>query len=484
MSTVVYLANQQIKVVTGTQGNKKIVVNEYYAGDAPDGSIINGMIMDMELFAGFLRDFWAQNRLPVKDVILVINSTKFVGKTIEMPALNDRKTLEFIEREFADVRRDDDFLYGHIQISSENKMKKLYVEAIYPDFIKDYIEIFSEIGVKLSGIYSGESSLIGLISMTTGKKYKTFIIQIADRMTLTTLLWVNGGFYYFNSTRCFHEQGTEDYANDIAKSVSQIIQFMQAHQIEYPLESVVLAGINASAFPLYREAIYSQGVQANIEIFDDGSIQYNNVDIQNALQPASGLVQNGKWQNYYTLFHHNSKHTKKPGEERSVAGFVAIGVSLAVMLIGLGAAYTMKLIKKNELEKIKEYNENPITMMDVARYDVLLQRNSFLLAQYNAINDIDENIYTYPVGNNVVMNKITECAGKYAEVTFESFQAEQGNIVISASSDTVDNINIFIKNLMSEDIFSRIDYTGYTYDDSDGLWDIHVSCELAESAGR
>ena len=44
MSTVIYLANQQIQVITGTPGNRKISVADCYTEDAPDGSIINGMI--------------------------------------------------------------------------------------------------------------------------------------------------------------------------------------------------------------------------------------------------------------------------------------------------------------------------------------------------------------------------------------------------------------------------------------------------------
>lgn len=484
MSTVVYLANQQIQVVTGTPGTKKISVNACYMGEAPDGSIINGMVMDQELFAGFMRDFWQQYNLPKNDVVLVINSSKFVGKNIEMPTMNDKKTLEFIKREFADVTREEDYLFGYIPIGNVDKMKKLYVEAIYPEFIREYLDIFNSVGVKVNAIYSGESSLIGLVSMTLGRKYKTFILQIADRMTITTLLWVNGSFYYFNSTRCFHEQGTEDYANDIARSVSQIIQFMQAHQIEYPLEAVVLAGINPYAFPLYRGAIENQGVEAPIEIFSDASIVSNNVDVQNALHASCGLVQNGKYQNFLTIFNANKKKTKKENSGVNLKSFIGIGVTLAVMLVILAVCATMRMSKKRELKKLTDYNENPMTIMDVARYDALLERNSFLVAQYNAIENIDENILTYPLGNNTVMEVINGCAARYAEVTFESFNADEGTIQFVAKSDTVDNINVFIKNLTEKEIFSSVDYTGYTYQEETGMWDIHVSCTLAEAAGR
>ena len=48
MSTVIYLANQQIQVITGTPGNRKISVADCYTEDAPDGCLINGMIMDAD----------------------------------------------------------------------------------------------------------------------------------------------------------------------------------------------------------------------------------------------------------------------------------------------------------------------------------------------------------------------------------------------------------------------------------------------------
>ena len=128
MSTVIYLANQQIRAVTGKAGQNKIAVSKCYVGDAPEGSIINGIIMDQESFVGFMKQFFQTNGLDTKDVTLVVNSSKFVGKTIEMPCMNDKKTLDFIEREFADIRRDETFIYGYKQIQNDKKINKIYVD--------------------------------------------------------------------------------------------------------------------------------------------------------------------------------------------------------------------------------------------------------------------------------------------------------------------------------------------------------------------
>lgn len=482
MSTVIYLANQQIQVVTGTVGQKKISVSGCYVANAPDGSIINGMIMDPELFIGFMKEFWEKNKLPDKDVILAVNSSKFVGKNIELPSLNEKKTFEFIEREFTDIKRDEEHVYGYIPIGMNGKLRKIYAESITPEFIKDYVDIFHEIGIKIKAIYSGESSLIGLAAMTAGQQYKTFVMQLADKMMITTLLWVNGSFYYFNSTRCFHEQGTEDYANDIARSVSQIIQFMQAHQIEYPLEAVLLAGIDPADLQMYQESIMQQGVQAPILLFQNNSIVAPTVDVQNFLHAASGLVVNGKWRNFLERYQADKKKDKK--ESGSKKGFWVIIAALLLMLVILGGTITYRAVKKNKLKEVEDYNNSPAVVLEVARYDVLTSRNAFLLAQYNAISDLDNNLYTYPVCDDGIMNIVEGCASGYAEVAFESFDADKGLVSIAATADSVDNINKFISKLNEQEIFSNIDYTGYSYQEQNNKWDIHVTCTLAESAGR
>jgi hypothetical protein len=69
-------------------------------------------------------------------------------------------------------------------------------------------------------------------------------------------------------------------------------------------------------------------------------------------------------------------------------------------------------------------------------------------------------------------------------VTFESFQADEGLVTVTAKAENVDDINKFIRELNGEDIFNKVDYTGYSYDEQTQLWDIHVTCTLTEAAGR
>lgn len=485
MSTVVYLANQQIQVVTGKTGQHKVNVERCLEAEAPEGSIINGIVMDTESFIGFLKTFWKENKLPVKDVTLVVNSSKFVGKIIEMPDLKGKKANDFIAREFTDSNRSENCLYSYLPLGAgEGKTKRVYAESIEPDFIKDYIELFEECGIEIKRILSGESSLIALTAMTTGKLYRTFLQVIADSNILTTILWIDGSFNYFNSMRCFHEIGTEDYAMDVARSVSQTIQFMQAHQMEQQIESLVIAGIGTLELPLYQQAVDQMGMTMPVRLYDaTGAITSAYADIQKCLRCASGLTVSGNTVNFLKQFQTKAKKGNKKDKSIgiNVVPIVVAAVIMVILLIGSASVY---LVRKTTLDTITAYNQSPNIILSVTEYDMLTGRNQYLYAQQEAITDLKENINTYPTGNTKVIDRIQSCATGYAQAQFDAFDAKEGTLEMTASSDSVDNINRFIKKLCEQDIFSSVDYTGYAYNDTKGCWDIHVTCTLAEAAGR
>ena len=487
MSTVVYLSNRQVQIVVGTTGSKSISVKQYFTATPPEGSIINGMIMDVGLFTTYMSSFWSQKNLPKKDVILVINSTKFVGRSIQVPVMKDNKTLEFVEREYADMGKEEDMVYSFIHVENmEGKLRRIYAEGIEPDFIGDYLSIFSDMGIHLSAIYSGESSLITFTGQTAAQNEETFVLIVADAMTLTTVLWVNKAFYYYNSARCFHDPGTPEYAGDIARSISQLSQFMQANRIEHRLQSIQIAGVSSEDRNLYVQAIADIGISTPVYIFNfrTGGGSIVDPDLQNYLHAVSGLYIGDKTENFLPQYTAREKKKKGAGNSEKTKIALLIGSALFIMVIALAAAFFIRLDKKHTLNVLIAYNEDPAVMMDVQKNDVLVEKNTGLASLYDAIEGIDENILTYPLGDDTVREVFEECAAGYAEVSYEAFNAAAGTITISAKSEKVEDINKFIKNLTEKDTFYKVDYTGYTFDSNAEMWDIRVTCTLAESAGR
>ncbi|MCR5420194.1 MAG: hypothetical protein K6E98_04230 [Lachnospiraceae bacterium] len=486
MSTVVYLANQQIQVIEGKRAGKgAALIKRYLTLEAPEGSVINGVVTDEDGFSEFIKAAWKEAKLPVNDVILIINSTKFVGRTLELPVLNEKTTYEYIAREFAEVGKEVDQIFSYIPIGkTENKMNKYYVEGVESDYVRDCVSLFLKAGLKISAVYSDGSNLITLCGATSAKKHQTFVLLVADAMTLTTILWVNGAFNYGNTVRCFFDQGTPEYAADVARSVSQLIQFLKSNQSEAVLESIEIAGIDPADLSMYAEAISEQGTDAPVSLYSLYGLQASDPGLQRYLHTISGFYGKYKTQDFLSKAMHHKKASKHKGLNDTVKLFIPAFIVFIIMAIVFTVMYIVKISKNRELQALNEFNESPEVMMNVSLFDAIEQRTNFLLAQYNAIKEIDEDILTYPCGNTEVMQVFRTCAAGYAEIELGAFDARNGTLSIEAKAAEVERINKFIKRLMEDPTFSDVNYTGYDYVDSDNMWKINITTTLAESVGR
>ena len=150
MSVSIYLSSQIIQVAVGTRA-KKGALKTVYTAMAPEGSIINGIVMDSDSLGGFLKNFWEEHKLPKNDVYLFVNSNKIAGKNVEVPNLNPKKTRQFVLREFADMQRDGDsntLAYIPVGFDKETKLRHLYAESAQKDQLKEFLDIFSNMSSK------------------------------------------------------------------------------------------------------------------------------------------------------------------------------------------------------------------------------------------------------------------------------------------------------------------------------------------------
>ena len=487
MSVSVYLSNQIVQIAVGTRG-KKGALKQVFTTMAPEGSIINGIIMDAEALEAHIKRFWEANNIPKKDVYLVVNSNKIAGKKIEVPNLNGKKTVDFIKREFADMQREDEentLAYTSIGMNKKTKVKLLYAEMAPKEQLREFMQVFAAMGISLKGIISGEGSIIGYAQDTLTKFAKTFILQVINGNLVSNVLFVDGTFSYYNSVRCFNEPGTPEYLDDLARSLNQLEQFMNAEKIQSHVERIFVAGTDNNNLNAYNMVVRDHGVDTNVELVNTGLSTNPKLlhESQTALYAVSGLFDQGPESNFLTHFSVKDDAEEKmdPQIKKYVISVIA---TLAVMLVGLGIAITFRLIQQSKYDEAKNYNNSPTVLMQSAEYDAAVEKRDAMLAKYNSINTVVETIDSYPVCNDDVIATIEETARGYAKIEILSFDAEEGRVTFSAKADDVNDIYKYIDKLLEEDIFMNVDHTGYTYSETDKLYDIHVICTLAESVGR
>ena len=487
MSVSVYFSNQIIQIAVGNRG-QKAVLKSVYTTMAPEGSIINGIVMDAESLGAHLRSFWDANNLPRKDVYLVVNSNKIAGKSIETPNLNPKKTLGFIKREFSDMQRDDDDnTLAYIQIGTDKKakIKKLYAEMAPKDQLREFMSIFAEMNISLKGIISGEGSIIGYAQKNIVKKCKTFVLQIVNGNLVSNLLFVDGEYKYYNSIRCFNDPGTEEYLDDLARSLNQLEQFMTAQKLSSTVEKVFGAGTSKGDISQYSQVVRDHGNDAPVELFNPGlstDAQLNH-NAQTALFAVSGLFDQGRDSNFLSHFSLKDDAENKM-DPVTKARIISVIATFIAMLVLFGIVLTLRLIREGKYNDLRSYNNSPTVKLQTQAYEDAVEKRDSMIAKYNSINTVAKTIDSYPLGSEEIIDKIEEDARGYAEIEIISFDADQGKMTFSAEAESVNDIYKYIDVLLKEEIFMTVDHTGYTYDEQDGLYNIHVDCTLAESVGR
>ena len=487
MSVSVYFSNQIIQFAIGTRG-KRGSLKAVYTTLAPEGSIINGIIMDAEALGTHVRSFWEANNFPKKDVYLVLNSNKIAGKSLAVPMLNDKKTRGFIMREFADMQREDadnTLSYTLMSVDRKTRVRNLYAEMAPKDQLKEFIQLFENMGITLKGIISGESSIIGYAGETILKQAKTFVLQIINGNLVSNILFADGEFKYYNSIRCFNEPGTEAYLDDLARSLNQMEQFMGAQKITSPIERVLIAGTAGQNLPLYQRAVADRGINAPVEMINTGIGSNPELEqqAQMALFAVSGLFDQGRSSNFLTFF--NAKDEEKTAiDPKTKSRIISVIVTLVVMAVGFGIALTLRLIRDAKYDELHDYNNKATTKMQVMAYDEAVAKRDSMLSKYNAILFVSESVKSYPLCNEDIIKILEESAKGYATIEMSSFDAETGRVGFTAKSKDVNDIYLYIDRLLQQKVFMKVDHTGYTYDNKEGLYNIHVECTLAESAGR
>lgn len=108
-----HLSNRHIRIVDGTVSGQRVTVQAMYDEEDTRGCILNGIVMDVDAFSDLMRTIWKKYNLPRKDVHLVINSSQFTTKILELPKQSEKLLMQFISREFSDVERIEDPVYSY-----------------------------------------------------------------------------------------------------------------------------------------------------------------------------------------------------------------------------------------------------------------------------------------------------------------------------------------------------------------------------------
>lgn len=233
MQTCVYMSNRKIQVAVGNPKNHSIAVKRLYETEAPEGSIINGVITGEEELGAHLSQFWKENHLSTRNVCLVLHSSQFMAKTLMIPAMNTNKTLNYIQREFPGVNNDSGSVYGYFRIygNKGKGMREVFATRMERDFLDSYRKLFASVGIQINSVQAALGCVVSVLHQMELVRGKTCVVQIQDEDNLTSILLDKGIYCYSSVSRTFSEHGTEGYGMEVARNISGILQFASAQKL-------------------------------------------------------------------------------------------------------------------------------------------------------------------------------------------------------------------------------------------------------------
>lgn len=485
MAEVVFLSNTNIQIASGSSTVGGVKASKLFSAPLPEGAVLNGVVMDREMLIQTIKTVWQQNKLPKSEVTLIINSPQLRANRTNAPIQPDKKTTEFIRRETADSE------YGRFQHpvtgwylvgkDSKSKTQKVIYETAESDFVAGYVDIFEKAGLKLKSIHNGVQ--IATEFLTKQSAGKTVIYMILDGNSLVTIFFAEGKYYYDSTSRVFSQPSTPEFAREIYSSISSIRQFMSAQHIEANVKDVSFAGLTQPQVTTLSNDILNLDSQIDISVINTPagtSISEGQAAFPFYVYPIAGLR---KIDEKLSILKASKQSSAKAAEKSSllklIIPFVCIFAVVALIYAGL---LVYKTSKRAELRELNDYIKNPSTLSQVAEYDAMYENMGEMGEIQGGVDLLHQDIESYPIPDSSINRRITDAARPYGvDVTFNTYSASSGVFNITASSPIVDDINMFIADLMEMDIFENVDYTGYSFveNEEESSWQINVVCTLA-----
>lgn len=474
MSTILYLSNRLVQAVE-TEGKSLCRVCQDMA---PEGSIINGIITDEEVFSDWIRKFFVKNKLSCKECTLVVNSTQLNSRILELPKAGNAEIRRMIEGEFADSRTEGTiFAYHVLGTGAQGRMQRILAVAGERQFLEAYLHLFSQAGIEITAILPAMSDFIRRFMGASEIQKKNCIVQILDEQEIISILFAKGMYQYSQRDRIFWAEDQDMLAAKAGEVVDRLIQFASSQHIEDPIETLYLCGLKQEELKTAIEENVHFTQEIVPRIFKDEELEAEAEFIYPAI-----LQQNEKQLDFLRQMKSDSRRDAKRKEQimLMLPAAAILAVCLVITVI-LGSKY---ISANRELKHLQNIMQDAEMIESHTTYELADASIKNMEQKIQEAEDIWKYLMSYPTFHSEIKAVLLECAGSEVKLEIKSFNRDSGVLTLGASAENVMKINGFISRLKEQEMFEAVEYGGYTLDASEENYSIHVVCVMAESAGR
>lgn len=412
----------------------------------------------------------------LKKVRLVLPSSMCQVKSMRLPYAKGKELDAMVKREMQESFRSEIFDYSIIQ-SNSGQGVSLVGASVEKDVLKQFMDMCRDLQIEVVGAAAPMEAIQRILSEQKAGSGRTAIYLFFEEEGLTSILMENGQYKYSGRSRLFAEPGTLDFGTEIMRNVSGILQFQTASKSEAVVTDLYYAGCEEEDFEVSIEDLHT----LNLTVHAFGEIDGVHMPVGHRTSDwllCIGAMMNGvrgRRSMNLAVFYQNEDAGDTEGGKSILRQLLPVAVVFILCAVIFGVVQVRKISLENKLQE----KENWIAEMSVSeeyREALASERQVWQIAQtIREIEQLQENLATYPKFDAETLAEI-EGAGSGLDLKIRSYDAESGELNFDANSSDVIDIPGYIMNLERTNLFYKVDYTGYTY--QDGVYTLSLVCTM------
>lgn len=255
MTTTLFVSNETIQVVSGAAKGKKLIINSVITEPVKEGTIINGVITDASQLKNDIDQIFKNNKKLGKKINVIVDGSSINTKILEVPLLNEAKLMPFIETNYPEVENREKMLIDYMVLEGKTEAGGASVLSVLTekDFVNEYSELITSLGIKIDTIDISLSSLIKLVKFGIKALGETFIVGVLDKNILALVLFVRGKFRFSRRIRIVSEIGSEEILPEMVKILSNMIQFNKSEKTNADITDIYIGGFLPADNEIYKQ---------------------------------------------------------------------------------------------------------------------------------------------------------------------------------------------------------------------------------------
>lgn len=415
-------------------------------------------------------------------VKLVLPASYSSSRMTQIPYATGRQLTKMAEKVMADQSMED-AVYDYAVVQADKKKgTSICCGGADANVIAMLVGMCSELQIKVKDITIPMEGYLKVLAQAKAYKNKTAIFLIFEENSVTSILFQEGVYLYSTRSRIFSERGTLNFGTEIVRSISGIMQFYSTTNSMVPITDVYYAGCNADDFEVSIEGIQNMNLQvAPMQVEIPVTAGQKAEDWLNCI--GALITDKKKSINLYHIWNANAK--EELVEKKNIGKHILFpAITFAVCLAAWGGVVFWNHTTSDEIDEINSWIEDDAVQEEYKAADALKKQSDTLATAISQVDQMKQNLATYPDLTAEMIAKIVDVGGSDMQVSIRTMDAETGTLTFNATSKKVIDIPTYVSKLRGTGLFSSVDYSGYNYEDEE--YSLVLSCVLkgAETGGE